>query len=65
MFYSVVNAVGQARLDDFHRQAERDALARAARQARRARRRQGGTPAVSRTGAAGALRRRLRLVMPH
>ena len=64
MFHSVVQAVGQARLADLHREAQRDALAHAARQARRARRHRSGIPAVSRRGAAGALRRRPRLVMP-
>ena len=64
MFHSVVQAVGQARLADLHREAQRDALAHAARQARRARRHQPGVPPVSRRGAAGALRRRPRLVMP-
>ena len=38
-------ALGQARLADLHRQAQRDALARAARQARRARRQPPGYPA--------------------
>lgn len=64
MFHSIAHAVGQARLADLHREAQRDALAHAARQARRARRRQAGTPVVSPRGAAGALRRRLRLVVP-
>ena len=40
MHYTTVLAVGQARLTELHRQAERDALARAARRARRTRRRQ-------------------------
>jgi hypothetical protein len=64
MFRSLAEAVGQARLADLHREAQHDALAQAARRARRARRRRPGAPMVSRTGAAGALRRRLRLVMP-
>jgi hypothetical protein len=64
MFHSLAEAVGQARLADLHREAQSEALAEAARQARRARRRQPGAPGRSRTGAAGALRRRLRLVMP-
>jgi hypothetical protein len=38
--YTLVQALGQDRLADLHRQAHRDALARAARQARRARRQQ-------------------------
>jgi hypothetical protein len=38
LHYAVVQALGQARLADLHRQAQRDALARAARRARRARR---------------------------
>ena len=33
--YSTINQIGQARLADMHRQAQRDALARAARQSRR------------------------------
>ena len=39
---TTMQALGQARLADLHRQAQRDALARAARQARRARRQQPG-----------------------
>jgi hypothetical protein len=38
MSYTTVQALGQARLADLHRQAQRDVLARAARRARRARR---------------------------
>lgn len=38
MHHTTVQALGQARLADLHRQAQRDALARAARRARRARR---------------------------
>jgi hypothetical protein len=64
MFRSLAEAIGQARLADLHREAQRDALAQAARRARRARRRQAETPLVSRRGVAGVLRRRLRLVMP-
>jgi hypothetical protein len=33
LHYTIVQALGRARLDDLHRQAQRDALARAARQA--------------------------------
>ena len=44
MFHSVVYTVGQARLADLHREAQRDALVHAARQARRARRQQSRTP---------------------
>jgi hypothetical protein len=36
MPYSTLQALGQARLDDLHEQARRDALARAASRARRA-----------------------------
>jgi len=39
---TTVQALGQAQLAELHRQAQRDALARAARRARRARRRQPG-----------------------
>lgn len=35
MVSPIFTRVGQARLDDLHRQAQRDALARAARRARR------------------------------
>jgi hypothetical protein len=35
MIPPIVTAVGQARLDDMHRKAQRDALARAARRAHR------------------------------
>jgi hypothetical protein len=38
MSYTTVQALGQARLADLHRQAQRDTSARAARRARRARR---------------------------
>jgi hypothetical protein len=38
MQHTTVQALGQARLAELHRQGQRDALARAARQARRARR---------------------------
>jgi hypothetical protein len=38
MHYTNVQALGQARLAELHHQAQRDALARAARRARRARR---------------------------
>ena len=64
MFHSLAEAVGQARLADLHREAQRDALVHAARQARSARRHRPAVPAVSRIGAAGALRRRPRRVMP-
>ena len=40
--YPMTIYVGQARLADFHEEAERDALARAARQARRAQRSRSG-----------------------
>ena len=42
MHPTTAQALGQARLADLHHQAQRDALARAARQARRARRQQSG-----------------------
>jgi hypothetical protein len=42
MFLPIVTAVGQSRLDDLHRQAQRDALIRAARRVRRAQRPQSG-----------------------
>ena len=42
MHPTTTQALGQARLADLHRQAQRDALARAARQARRGRRQQSG-----------------------
>jgi hypothetical protein len=42
MFPPILSAVGQARLDDMYRQARRDALARAARQARRTAKQQSG-----------------------
>lgn len=41
MPYTTVQALGQARLADLHRQAERASLARAARQARHVRWRSG------------------------
>jgi hypothetical protein len=40
--YPLTTYFGQARLAEFHEQAERDALARAARQARRAQRPRSG-----------------------
>jgi len=42
MPHTTVQALGQARLTELHRQAHRDALARAARQASRARRQHPG-----------------------
>ena len=39
MRHTIIHALGQARLEELHRQARRDALARDARQARRAQRR--------------------------
>jgi hypothetical protein len=41
MQHTTVQALGQARLAELHSQAQRDALARAARQARRAARQSG------------------------
>lgn len=42
MHYTTAQSLGRARIADLHRQARRDALARAARQARRARRQRSG-----------------------
>jgi hypothetical protein len=42
MHYATVKALGQARLAELHRQAQRDSLARTARQARRTRKQQPG-----------------------
>jgi hypothetical protein len=42
MMHTTAQALGRAHLADLHRQAQRDALARAARQARRARRQEPG-----------------------
>jgi len=52
MQHTTVQALGQARLADLHRQAQRDALARAARQARRGRSRRPGhrAPAILNAG---------------
>jgi hypothetical protein len=58
MFPPIVTAVGQARLDDLYRQARRDALLRAARQARRAARQQSGHPRPGILAAVSALARR-------
>lgn len=60
MQHTTVQALGQARLTDMHRQAQRDALAHAARQARRARRQQPGyrAPKVLATVSAWARRAR-------
>ena len=48
MQHTTVQALGRAHLAELHRQAQRDALARAARKARRARRREPGhrTPGI-------------------
>lgn len=46
MHHTTVQALGQARLADLHRQAQRDALGRAARRARRARQRTPALPAA-------------------
>ena len=45
MPHTTIQALGQARLAELHRQAQRDSLARTARQARRARQQQSGHPA--------------------
>ncbi len=58
MFPPIVTAVGQARLDDLYRQARRDALVRAARQARRAAKQQSGHPRPGILAAVTALARR-------
>ena len=42
MMYTTAQALGRAHLAELHRQAQRDALARAARQADRARRQEPG-----------------------
>jgi hypothetical protein len=60
MFPPIVTAVGQARLDDLYREARHDALARAARRARRAARRQSGHPRPGILDAVTALARRPR-----
>jgi hypothetical protein len=57
MFPPIVTAVGQARLDDLYREARRDALARAARQARRSARQQSGHPRQGLLAAVTALAR--------
>jgi hypothetical protein len=48
MMHTTAQALGRARLAELHRQAQRDALATAARQARRAGRQQPGhrTPGI-------------------
>ena len=48
MMHTTAQALGRAHLAELHRQAQRDALARAARQARRARRQEPGyhTPGI-------------------
>ena len=45
MMHTTAQALGRAHLADLHRQAQRDALARAARQARHARTDRPGHPA--------------------
>jgi hypothetical protein len=47
MQHTTVQALGQARLAELHRQAQRDGLARAARRRQRARRRPGLLAAVA------------------
>ena len=54
---TTVQALGQARLAEWHRQAQRDALGRAARQARHAARQQSGN---HRPGLLAAVTRRAR-----
>ena len=48
MMHTTAQALGRAHLAELHRQAQRDALARASRQARRARRQEPGhrTPGI-------------------
>jgi hypothetical protein len=58
MFPPNVTAVAQARLDDLHRQAQHDALARAARRARRAAKQQSGQNRPGILAAVAALVRR-------
>jgi hypothetical protein len=60
MQHTTVQALGQARLSELHHQAQRDALARASRQARRARRQQPGSRAPGVLSAVTAWARRLR-----
>jgi hypothetical protein len=60
MQHTTLQALGQARLAEIHRQAQRDALARAARQARRARRQQSGYPGRAVLAAVTAWARRPR-----
>jgi hypothetical protein len=55
-----VQALGQARLAELHRQARRGALARTAGQARRARKQQSGNPGSAVPAAATTWARRLR-----
>ena len=57
---TTVQALGQARLAEWHHQAQRDALARAARQARHARRQQSRYPGPGVLAAVTALARRSR-----
>lgn len=58
MFPPIATAVGQARLDDLHREAHRDAQVRAARRARRAAKQQSGHPRSGILAAVTALARR-------
>jgi hypothetical protein len=60
MQHTTVQALGRAHLAELHRQAQRDALARAARQARRARRQQSGHRATGILAAVTAWARRSR-----
>jgi hypothetical protein len=55
MPYTTIQALGQARLDDLHEQARRDALARAASRGRRARRARRQRSAHRTPGLLGAL----------
>jgi hypothetical protein len=47
MPHTTIQALGQARLAELHRQAQRDGLSRAARQSRRARRQRSGYRAAA------------------
>ena len=60
MMHTTAQALGRAHLAELHRQAQRDALARAARQARRARRQEPGHRAPGILNAVAAWVRRPR-----
>ena len=60
MMHYAVQALGQARLAELHRQAQRDSLVRTARQARRTRKQQPGYRASGIVAAVTAWVRRAR-----